>query len=353
MSYQRLSNVQAMRGLAALLVLLAHLGGLGGIRPQLPTFNASWAVSGVDVFFVVSGFIMYHVTRNAWGNFPHFISSRAARIYPLWWICLIIEAPWIVNYFTGSFDEYFPYALRSLLLLPALNPGGELYPILVPGWTLMYEMFFYLSFALVMATQRRYVSVKILLIFVCCYVARSAIHFDPATHVFLSQPIYIEFIYGIVIGELAERRRLSGRVVGGLLLAACAAVTVFAVCDRVSVGTFDPMRFLYYGLPAAAVVALAIWLEGLNVTSPRALVVLGDASYSIYLTHEFVLLAVPDYLARLSFTLPGSASVAVVGLVAIGAGLLVYFCVENPMHKLARHVLLPLKRPPSTTAVVH
>src|SRR4028118_1043167 len=144
--HKKLNLLQVYRGIAAVLVVMIHLTEIStGILNQVTFFNlfqAGW--SGVDYFFVLSGFIMVYVHRSAIGKkdqLKSFLVKRAVRIYPIYWIitltvwCLFLVIPAFAN----NQDLSLGYVIRSLLLIPQKNP-----PILEVGWTLIYAINFYL-----------------------------------------------------------------------------------------------------------------------------------------------------------------------------------------------------------------
>ena len=146
----RLVNIQALRGLAALMVVITHL-------PTMETKHAGDAllsqsvmlgISGVDLFFVISGFIMVYVTwqsQNSLRNAGEFLFARATRIYPIYWIvALALLAVGLVKPGLFSFDPEQTSIVKSLALWPQ-----DGFPMLKVAWTLIHEMYFYLVFALI------------------------------------------------------------------------------------------------------------------------------------------------------------------------------------------------------------
>lgn len=189
-----LSNVQTLRAVAALLVMLAHLEWIGGIYPTVSTYDGHHGVFGVDLFFVISGFIMTYITRHAWDRPMSFIAARVLRIYPLWWLYLFIAAPAALSYIFGRWDADAPYYVKSALLLPVINAEGELSPALRVGWTLSYEMLFYLVFALVMGLRQRFVAAKIAAVLIACLAIGQLSPAGSAAQLFFGNSIYLEFI---------------------------------------------------------------------------------------------------------------------------------------------------------------
>ena len=153
----KLQWIQALRAIAASLVLIAHLG-----QEEADAFAAGLApawtlagVSGVDLFFVISGFVMVYVTRGTTHGAPaiagRFLYSRAARIYPPYWLftALAIAGYFIFDGLSRSLGELD--LVRDILLIPGEEP-----PVLLVGWTLIHEMYFYIVFTGLLLLPRRF-----------------------------------------------------------------------------------------------------------------------------------------------------------------------------------------------------
>jgi len=149
--HKKLNLLQVYRGIAALLVVMVHLTIKSEeILNQVTFFNlfgAGW--SGVDYFFVLSGFIMVYVHRSAIGKkdqLKSFLVKRAVRIYPIYWIitltlwCLFLVIP---GFASNNQDLSLGKVIASLLLIPQKDQ-----PILEVGWTLIHEIYFYLLFSI-------------------------------------------------------------------------------------------------------------------------------------------------------------------------------------------------------------
>lgn len=278
--------VQYLRGFAAIAVFLFHISSL-----TVALWGPSAAgvdhvgAAGVDLFFVISGFVMAMIlSRPGPLSVRSFLIQRVARVIPGYYVAtvgvfaLALAAPSI--FLSTSAD---PFALfRSLAFLPIAGKDGSMAPLLVVGWTLDYEIYFYLVCALTAALFGRagLVATSVLLtIFVACGLA-----FAPAnpTLRFYTDPIVIEFVYGIAIwfiyasGVLDRWRWISVvAFAGGILL-------LLLQWER------DPGHFrsLVWGLPSALILLGS--LKVMTFKSP-SLALLGDWSYAFYLTHLFVI----------------------------------------------------------------
>jgi len=294
-----------MRGLAALLVVLFHINAVINNGKNDPsTFGAFWTrgYSGVDMFFVISGFVMVYVTRNLQNgakNALSFIYARISRIYPLWWVF----ASLMMLYFWLSYgqpaapdkvsgDKILPHILKSLFLLPQYHD-----PVFGVGWTLIHEMMFYLIFALGLLFDRKFLSTWILVwagvIVLFGIVGNTLPTHSRSFSQLLVSPMNLEFIFGALAGILFLRFKnvpkplaLSLFIIGIILF-----LISLTIADPMNKFALNWFRVFVFGLPCAFIVLGASWVEQPNnEVKSSVFVVLGDWSYSIYLSHMLVLL---------------------------------------------------------------
>lgn len=278
-----LSGLQCLRAVAAFAVLLHHAIG------RLPGRNFEVGAAGVDVFFVISGFIMVSTVIHRAPAAGTFLYQRAARIVPLYWavtlgvVLLTSVSPAAMPNFTWDWTRL----LGSLLFVPHLDPDGKIWPLVVPGWTLNYEAFFYalVGLALLLPEGWR---------LRCLFGALGALvlaglALQPAGPVARTwmDPLLAEFAAGGALAVLHARGRLPGPVPGLVLLGG--GLAVFALLAWLDQPPPQAGRALAYGLPALAMVAGTLALEPwLRRRDLAPLLLLGDASYSLYLTHSLV-----------------------------------------------------------------
>ncbi len=345
-----LAHLQYLRAVAAFLVVLYHARLLTPLGALLP-FDAGRA--GVDIFFVISGFIIQHVAaRDDVGRPGAFLLKRAIRILPLYWLLtlLIAAAAQVAPGLAGSGG--MPDAsriVRSLLFLPYVDDAGEIHPVLFLGWTLNYEMFFYVLFAaglLIARPALRLLAVSgVLLLLVAA--GRIAAPTSAAGITYTS-PLLLEFGAGLWLGYVWERHgaRIAGN--GARALAAAAMTAGFAAL--LAGELLWPMvpQVVRWGVPALAIVAAALVLErGGRAPVRRIALLLGEASYAIYLVHPFVIKAVSLVYARLHVAaLPVHLLALAATLLAVAlVGVAFHLTVERPAVRLLRHRLLPRARP--------
>jgi peptidoglycan/LPS O-acetylase OafA/YrhL len=317
-----LKNIQALRGVAAILVVWAHLGGLGRVVPDIPVVPAtSVGAFGVDLFFVISGFIMMYVTRNNWGHVGPFLLRRAVRIYPMWWGCLYFAVPTIklvMLFLLGRDVPHLDYQLKVFFLWPALDPvRNELYPPLTVGWTLSYELLFYLVFGLIQLGRQTHVALKISIVLLSLVGASYLLPPGSVYQQFLGNSVYLEFALGVWLGHgFIQKKKWP-----------------FPLWPLLFLAFLDGPRWVSAGLPAMAVVCIALQFET-RLTLPKWTQRLGDQSYSLYLTHGLVIFPIAT---AITVWLTGWTALTLVFLLTVMVGAMVYYLVE-------RHLLNALRR---------
>jgi len=296
MSIGKVQNIQGLRGIAVLLVVFSHMLPIEGkyaqfdyILPQLFLMG----VSGVDLFFLISGFVMIAVTRNAFQtnkDTQKFLYHRITRIYPLYWfyssllLCVYLFQPHLINSSQGNQVNI----VASFLLLPQ-----DLLPLVNVGWTLIHEMYFYLVFTLLLFLPKKYLLTG--LIGWGCLVSIGSINLLWADNQFARiyfHPLTLEFIIGCMIAMLYFNYSIKGNAKIIAVIAFITWITGYYLFQEIT-GKETPagwMRILVFGFPAALALYAALLYEKNNtVIMPQWIRKIGDASYSIYLSHVIVL----------------------------------------------------------------
>ncbi len=366
-----LHSIQALRGLAALLVVVFHLvkfkvhfedGSFQYLFGNLPAVTRGFV--GVDVFFVISGFVMVYITQSFQrtpGSVLKFLYSRFSRIYPVWWIFAGLAA--LQLYLTQGMmvrPEYetlvssqSSYLAKSFFLIPQSAPI-----VLDIGWTLIYEMYFYLVFAVLLCFSKKSLLPALVAWFVgICAVAIVIPTPEVATSfaTLASSPLTLEFLMGAIIGWLVIHGIyiFSNRIgVIGL-----SAFILFLFHDF-GVLAAQPLwgKIVLFGIPTTMLVygVVNAELKG-KFKSPAWANALGDWSYSLYLSHLFVLSALGRIFAKLAEKLPENlslyvdlghpsntakylfASVAICACIIFSG--LCYRLIEKPLIKLSKNVM--------------
>ena len=291
---------------------------------QSPGFLAVWPTealqAGVDLFFVISGFVMVYVTMKSERSPRQFLAMRAARIVPLYWVFTLLGAALLLVlpglFRANSFSVR--HVILSLLFIPhAIQDNGSWIttPIVKQGWTLIFEVFFYILFAFAMfiSIRRRVpLAVLALVAIVALGQVMRSYNISLGSADFYLNAIVLEFAFGMLIATAALQGKLDSikaplaafLVIGGFVL--------MFLCHG--------HRVIIYGLPAVAIVVGCLALENRFRIRMRLLQFLGDTSYSIYLVHIF-----PVAVLRAIWPLPmeGPASLL---LFLTATLILVIFC---------------------------
>jgi exopolysaccharide production protein ExoZ len=329
-------SIQYLRGFAAFGVLVFHAaeraGGQFGV-----------GAAGVDVFFVISGFIMWMVTCRKPISPGDYLWRRVQRIVPLYWAVTLVAAG-LALFVPGAFPAMQVTAeatIKSLLFIPYRDPQGLIAPLIVPGWTLNYEMFFYLLFAAGLMAPARLrpwlVSGALAALVALRPLADTA---NPLLATY-TDPILLEFAAGVWLGKLWSDGRLPGPRIGWSLVAL--GLTGFAAVTAVGVDV-STARVLFWGVPALLLVSGAVSIERHGaVPNLWPLRALGDASYSVYLIHGLAISAAARALSLVGLETP-LALFATAIVVGVAAGLVAYQLVEKPAMRLF-HTGLGAHRP--------
>lgn len=335
----RLQNIQALRGLAALMVLAAHVkeaeGDYGGAGTLLPHF-LYMGVTGVDLFFLISGFVMTHVALegsrgSAAGK--RFLYNRAARIYPVYWAATLI----LMVLYAGKLAFFgeetpFPNPVATFLLTPS-----DFYPLVPVGWTLVHEMYFYVVFALFVfwSGARLPIFLGVWAAAIMLALGLGLYGANAWTRIIFN-PLTFEFMLGAFIA-LALRRGVTRFAIPALV----AGLAIFAVETAFFADALYPdamgkfaLRAAYFAPPFALILYGAAALEkDAGRIAPAWLRRTGDASYSLYLIHvpvflvvgKLISIAVPDGV------LDNLLLIAAFVIAALGAGFVLHLVVEKPL----------------------
>lgn len=309
-----LYGIQYLRAFAALAVVLFHAAERSG-------YAFAIGAAGVDVFFVISGFIMWVIVARRPVSPGRFLAERIRRIVPVYWLATGLMV-------AGALAGLFPnlvltvgHVAASLFFMPMRSPSsGEIWPVLVQGWTLTYEMFFYAVFAACLLLPARLRLATVAATFLFLVALGFLIESDNALLVTYTRPIILEFVAGMLIGRLWLKGRVPGRPLALSLVAAALAgfTTIGALRLPFDEWTCGPLACaLVYG-------TAALEREG-RIPLFKFPALLGTASYSIYLWHTFAI----SVATKMGLALPLQFAASVCA--GVGAGLCAYYLVERPL----------------------
>ena len=356
---QELYGVQILRGVAALAVVTHH--SLVQSSHAQGRFSPDWitisGASGVDIFFVISGFIMLFVSFRPQQEPIRpttFLFRRFTRIYPFYWMCCLC----ILSVLAVGLMSHRDLTTSEIVASLALAPSDQY--LIIVSWTLVYEVYFYAIFSLSLLFKSKAVSViATTMVIAAMTVVGRVLPFEPV-RAFLSNPVALEFCMGLWIAwafSLSRERsaspmraldnrpiiRLALSIVGfGLLAAAPLFVT-----HTDGNGLQGLPRVFAWGVPAALIVFTFLNIKAPTNRIMRAAVLLGDASYALYLTHEFIMIG---YARSLKI---GAISridqyyvVPILILVCVGVGLAAHLFVEKPLLAFTRRLTRRRVSPP-------
>jgi len=343
---EQIYSLQILRAVAAASVVYAHTF----TAPQFGSF-------GVDLFFVISGFVMYMIVRRPDTTPASFLAARVARIVPLYWAVttMVLLVAWLAPQLMGTTVADLGDYLKSLLFIPYLRADGIMVPMLMPGWTLNYEMLFYLTILGVLCVGKLAFFWSVSAVLLAYFFLGSLEELKSLdqterldrpkslARTFFHTTLWFEFILGMlcyVVFEKVRGWRIPKTVVCAALVSLFALLALFE-------GQAD--RFLVAGVPSALILLFALQLEGalktLRASVLRALVHIGDASYATYLSHMFVVGVVERILFARTGVEKNIFTAIFTVACALAAGSLICRFIDRPLSNGARRWMKRLRLP--------
>ena len=334
-------NIQALRALAVYLVVLVHTRSiLNGTPGQ--SLPLGFGLSGVDIFFVISGLIMVVTTDHREFRPGDFIWHRIVRIVPLYWLMTLLVfgvalvAPTLVQATKPSPVEL----LKSLFFIPFVKSNGLLQPIVFVGWTLNCEMFFYVLFAFSLFVASRDLRIGLMIAALTGLTLAGVVIGGTNPYVgFYTSPLLLEFGAGVLLGAFRDKLPV-GR--GWLIVATAATLVGGALIVAGPVYWQNLDRAISCGIPALMIVSSALVFERAGyVVRAKWIGLLGAASYSIYLTHFFVTQVSTKlaHNAHVHSLILGLGIMAITAVACALVGIAVHLYIELPLTRFARHHL--------------
>ena len=350
----RLASIQVLRAAAAVGVVFTHaITRIGTTFPRESShsFLADAAGqltvgdAGVDLFFVISGFIMLYVHRDDFEKpdaYLNFVTKRLLRIVPIYWLlttiaaALLIFAPQLFATHYNAID--LPWIAGSYLFVPVAPPGGSATPVVGVGWTLNYEMLFYAVFAGALLLPRRLGLQVVCMCFGSLVAVGTLLRPTGPLLGFVTNWLLLDFLMGIAIAWwvlTGGRLSRAARYILFLSGVACLAATIVWTPPEEG-----PLRFLLWGIPAALIV-----LAMCSASVPEGRVgklasLLGDASYSIYLFQFFALPAWARAMRAVQAeAITFDVNVLILTILVTVSGVACWFLLERPLNSIARNLV--------------
>lgn len=359
-STSQILGIQILRALAALLVVFSHSQGdaleqaiKGGF--SFTRFHGLPFDTGVDLFFVISGFIMVYSSGRLFatpGASRLFMTRRIVRIVPLYWL---ITALTVLGCAYAAWLGHRPFPgiaeiVTSFVFIPFARPeDGQVAPLMPLGWTLNYEMFFYVVFALFIGFRRKLATAAVTLSLILFVALGAILRPHQVALAYWSDPIVLEFVVGALLALAYTHGLRLPRVLAPLLILIGLTFLArdFAALNEVGPFGMDPkgfIRLIACGLPMALIFFAVVFPDPLISSEARVfafLVLLGDASYALYLFHPLAII-----FARKAFLALGlEHSLGLWPLViaeiplAVALALAIHVWLEKPLSKRLHRML--------------
>ena len=331
-----LYTLQILRAIASTLVVYFHT-----------FFSPEFGMFGVDLFFVLSGFVICMVTDRESVSVFRFGFDRVARIVPVYWLMtsvlfvLLCVRPDLLNTSTAHFGNY----LKSLFFIPHIMEAGGVYPLLMPGWTLNYEMLFYAIVGCGLLVCRQVIIPFCGVFLLLLFSVGSFLDEQSAMSHFLHSSLLFEFLLGMCAYRVRDWRYFRSLPKMPCFIAVISLFVLMGFMEN------RADRFLVGGVPSFFVVILSYQLEEqvrqMSDRFVQFLVHIGDASYVTYLSHMYVI----GFLDRLLFprvSFLSSESILTVGIsivLSLICGSAIYYILDRPMMRFIRVYLRPRETP--------
>ena len=312
-----INNLQLLRAFAAINVVYLHvlIGGESYGKPSIVfPYVGGWGANGVDIFFVISGFVMIYTHSINPKTILNFYKSRILRIVPVYWL---ITSFIILIYF------FFPNIFRSLIIDIKSSISSFLFvsqilnsshPIINLGWTLEWEMLFYLIFGLALyfrTLNRIIISIFFMMVLI----------------IFVSEKLYfLEFFLGVISGYLYIKLKKINQNTGFIILVLGILALLMSLNPNSKLVDYD--RVLIWGLPATLIVIGATYSKQVK---NQFILYLGDASYSIYLLQMLTIPGFYKIITHLNINIDNTFLSIICLLSSITFGCIFYSCVEKKL----------------------
>lgn len=289
-----INSIQFLRGFAAFVVVVYHIGGYIKRYFNIPFLGDffGFGFAGVDLFFVISGFIIHFTSKNhldSPSTLGKYLKKRFLRVYPIYWIVMTVlfGLSWLMTLILQKdvFNTGYPYTISAFLQTYFLTPLH--FAINPVTWTLSYELFFYLCFSLLIIS-RRLSFIPLLLILGSLYNSIFLHKEENKYFNFIFSGYNLEFLFGFLIFQFYDKIKFSNWI-SILLIVVSSAIIISYGYDIID---YDyQKRVLIFGVPSAFLLIAMLNLEKNEaIKIPSFTITLGDASYVLYLIHFPMLL---------------------------------------------------------------
>jgi len=342
-SRHKFEGLQVLRGLAATMIVVGHVfsQNLGfSAQPFIWIFSRIY-VSGADIFFSICGFIILYSVRNEKFNFRNsliFLIRRLLRIYPVYWFVFILSI-YISNYVALNLDNQNFHSYFDLFFLTKTdnfyNP---------PGWSLPFEIYFYIGvFIITIFFKTKFEIIVPVWLIIQSIIAIKYTSYEVTTHALLS-----EFLFGVLV-YYAYKNNINVTNFDFILFFILSLVFFFIGFKLAKNGPLSGwQRVLTYGIGGMFITYACILIDKFKITFPKILILIGDASYSIYISHHLFMRTIfficdVNQLWNLFPSKYHFIGVSLITLLSILFGILIHFIIEIPVLSFSKKIYLKFK----------
>ena len=357
-SNNKINSIQLLRAVAVLLVVHCHILDMQQGNPLQRRFFylQNFGAVGVDIFFVISGFIITVISRTYLPGKQggYFFVKRMLRVVPLYWLVSFL----ITGYTYFRHGKLFAMAsiIKTISFFPFFGKSATAFPVIYQGWTLSFELSFYSITAIALATGSKKYMLMIVLFF-CCFIGLNYVFDNQVIFInFFGNGIMLEFLMGVLVGllflsDLRLKPFISNIVtlagIGGLAASLVMGYGMISEATYTFYGSLSLARSVIWGIPSALLVAGLVMKEKWRPLHIHPFwIAIGNASFSVYLTHVFFIQ--PLYLRWQSWGLQGKIQpdiqIFISMAIAVAGGYLFYRLVELPLlRRLGSYINKPDK----------
>jgi len=326
-----LYSIQMLRAIACISVVHLHT-------------TSKFGSFGLDIFFIISGFVITMIINK--GTKPKiFILSRISRIVPLYWILttfllvLTILTPELLNSTTFNLTYYF----KSIFFIPYYNQNNILEPMLIQGWTLNYEIFFYFCvFISIIISRKNLITTLVLFILFFIYFKYFFKESSSAFKIFFSTTLIFEFLLGVIAFYIFKFYQNIKIIPVVPIVAAIVSYITMIYYEVETIELNKDLRIYFYGFPSLVLVLSLCFLEKFfsNNNCMKILLNIGHASYSIYLSHIFIIVFLKIINAKfIFFIFPDLINHLLTIFICLILGRLVYIFIDKPINDILKKKL--------------
>ncbi|MBP2155771.1 acyltransferase family protein [Erwinia rhapontici] len=315
-------SLQALRFYAAFAIVIYHACRQHGIETGSNFINKLFThqlAFGVDIFFVISGYVIFSSYTNKPKGALYFIIDRIIRIAPMYWFTTIIfTAMLYINFDIYPLSDIsFDGILKSLLFIPSKNLQGIYLPVHSVGWSLNMEVAFYalMSISIVLFSKR--IEIPLIILVSLLYVISGSFDFMSFYH----NGIVFEFLLGVLVAVITKSKLRKPTLSKKYLW------IIVSLCVIAMMLLSDKYRFIYWGIPSFLIVLCLVYSE-VEIKTSDLMMFLGASSYSLYLIHRIVISSMLWIFGN-----SGNAIVFIASsvLLSVAVAALTYLYVERPV----------------------